>query len=81
VSRPWPAIQAPTAAVHNADALERELAQLCLIGPTAGAELRRIVYGGQRGRKSPTDAQPLQDIAGVAPTIGEHPGATPNRRP
>ena len=46
--RLWLVIEAPTAAVGNAAALERELAQLQLIGPAGGAELRRLVYGGEQ---------------------------------
>jgi hypothetical protein len=44
-TRPRIAIEAPAAASHDVDPLERELAQLLLIGPSAGAELRRTVYG------------------------------------
>ena len=33
-------------APRRVDALERKLAQLRLIGPAAGADLRRLVYGG-----------------------------------
>jgi hypothetical protein len=44
-SRPRPAIEAPAAAVQHGDALEHDQAQLRLIGPAGGAELRRIVYG------------------------------------
>jgi hypothetical protein len=50
-TRPRLAIEAPMAAAQNADLLDRELAQLRLIGPAAGAELRRIVYrGGEQTR-------------------------------
>lgn len=45
VRRAQLAIEAPARSSPNADALERELTQLRLIGPAAGAELRRIVYG------------------------------------
>jgi hypothetical protein len=45
VSRPRRiAIEAPAAAWIS-DALERELAQLHLIGPTGGAELHQLVHG------------------------------------
>jgi hypothetical protein len=40
--RPLPAIEAPAVGTQNADQLQRELAQLRLIGPSPGAELRRI---------------------------------------
>lgn len=53
LSRPRLASEASTPAAHIPDALERELAQLRLIGPAAGAELCRIVYGaGERGTSS-----------------------------
>jgi hypothetical protein len=53
LSRPRLASEASTPAAHSPDALERELAQLHLIGPAAGAELCRIVYGaGERGTSS-----------------------------
>jgi hypothetical protein len=41
-----PAPVACSEADRTADALEPQLAQLILIGPTAGDELRRIVHGG-----------------------------------
>jgi hypothetical protein len=37
--------EGPTSPVENADALEREPAQVRPIGQAAGAELRRMVYG------------------------------------
>jgi hypothetical protein len=39
------AVQAPAAASRISDALERELAQLHLVGPAGGAELHQLVYG------------------------------------
>jgi hypothetical protein len=42
--RPRLANAAAVPAARDASPLERELAQLRLIGPAAGAELRRIVY-------------------------------------
>ena len=44
VARPRPPIEGRKPAPHP-DPLERQLAQLRLIGPAGGAELRRIVYG------------------------------------
>jgi hypothetical protein len=47
-SVPPPASESPHLADRYADALERELAQMHLIGPAAGAELRCIVNGVAR---------------------------------
>ena len=44
------------------DALERDLAQVHLIGPAAGGELRRIVYGHRAGH---TASGELRDDARV----------------
>jgi hypothetical protein len=44
-SFPRSAPERPDVADRNPDALERELAQMHLIGPAAGAELRAIVNG------------------------------------
>jgi hypothetical protein len=62
--RPWLVIEAPTAAVQVADALERELAQLQLIGPAAGAELRRLVHGGEQA----SVRLRTQALSGTSPT-------------
>jgi len=43
--RPLPAAEETEPATLNADQLARQRAQSPLIGPSAGAELRRIVYG------------------------------------
>jgi hypothetical protein len=53
------ALEAPAPAIRDAALLERELAQLSLIGPAAGAELRSIVYGdGERAAaRRPTTAR------------------------
>jgi hypothetical protein len=48
------ATEALAPAAQDADPLERELAQLRVIGPAAGAELRRIFYGhGERTAAAP----------------------------
>jgi hypothetical protein len=57
-ARPRAPIEGGKPAPH-ADPLERQLAQLRLIGPAAGAELRRIVYGHAPSRTAlPTTARP-----------------------
>ena len=43
--RPLPSVGVTETATRNADRLARRQAQRRLIGPFAGAELRRIVYG------------------------------------
>jgi hypothetical protein len=64
--RPRLAIEAPVPAARDAALLGRELAQLRLIGPAAGAQLRRIVYGDgeQAGARLPTTASPRQAPTG-----------------
>jgi hypothetical protein len=64
--RPRLAIEAPAPAARDAALLERELAQLCLIGPAAGAQLRRIVYGDgdQVAARPPTTAPSRQAPTG-----------------
>lgn len=70
--RLWLVIEAPTAAVGNAAALERELAQLQLIGTARGAELRRLVYGREQASARPRTRAP----SGTSPT-----GADSTRHP
>jgi hypothetical protein len=62
-SRPRPTIEAPAADVQNGDAREHDQAQLRLIGPAGGAELRRMVYGAA------SEAQPTQ-VPARTPPIG-----------
>jgi hypothetical protein len=69
-SRPRPASEAPAAAMQHGDALERDLAQLPLIGPAGGAELRRIVYGAA-SEPHPTQV-PSRTPPRRAPTVSGH---------
>jgi hypothetical protein len=52
------AIEAPARSLPKADAFERELAQLRVIGPAAGAELRRIVFGDIEQAAPPHRGEP-----------------------
>jgi hypothetical protein len=67
LTRPRLAIEAPVAAAQDAELLEREPAQLRLIGPAAGAELRRVVYGDaeQAAARLPSTAPLRQPPTGL----------------
>jgi hypothetical protein len=62
------ATEAPAPAAQDADLLERALAQLRVIGPAAGANLRRTAYGrGERTAAAPaTSAACRQAPPGAA---------------
>jgi hypothetical protein len=59
VSVPRRMLEARAEADRNAGAFERELAQLRLIGPAAGAQLRRSVYGAGEHDNAPTGESAL----------------------
>lgn len=68
-------LQAPTDVEQIALAIERGLEQVRLIGPAAGAELRRIVYGDGHDQRHPRPLAPSTPV-GAAPTRSDASAAT-----